>query len=644
MLTTALCVLIIAAAIGPAAFASEAPRKALRIGIVGRMEPLLFVDDEGQANGAFADMMVYIAAKSGNDIEYVVFGQSMEALGELSASNVDAVLGVFPEKISNYPTLDFSRELYAGALCVTSAKSVNSNDDGLYGTFEAGTVEQGLLVPPEAYSYYVLNSQDTVLNDLINGRSNRIIALRDCVTYRLEKSNLGKAFTIGSANVGYISFGIAFRKTDELQRGNINSAITALRSDSKYESILKKWDIQTELEAANARTARLLKIIGYSAAGVALIVLFFTGVSMRLRSLVKAKTAELSEKVDDLENASSLRNALIEQASAGSMVLRLDGTILLMNDAMRKLAGLSDGDVVTNIGELSLINKVWELSPPEMNQPELYTERDSEGQLHTYRYQNHRTAKHDERVFIIEDISREEAEKQEAFEEDKNRALNRIIAGLAHEIKNPLTTLKAYAFLAQSPDEDPEFYDSFSKYVPGEINRISSLVESLVNYSRPIRGQVERIRIADVADSCLGLAYVTSKNKITIENNIDRDLFIKTNADQLRQALINFLLNSIDSVEEAKAAGKENCFIRLSVYRRGDKAVIEVYDTGKGMSDEQIRSCTDPFYTTKEKGTGMGLALTKQFAKENDGTLEIESVEGEYTIMRMIFAEDTVNE
>ena len=80
--------------------------------------------------------------------------------------------------------------------------------------------------------------------------------------------------------------------------------------------------------------------------------------------------------------------------------------------------------------------------------------------------------------------------------------------------------------------------------------------------------------------------------------------------------------------------------MRVSGFRRAGSIVIEVYDEGLGMSEDDVVKCTEPFFTTKKTGTGMGLALAKQFVQENAGQFEIESTPGAFTAIRMIFEED----
>lgn len=148
-----------------------------------------------------------------------------------------------------------------------------------------------------------------------------------------------------------------------------------------------------------------------------------------------------------------------------------------------------------------------------------------------------------------------------------------------------------------------------------------------------------------MAQSCRSLAYVYAK-KIEVKSDIDFTLCLNMDKDQYRRVLINFLLNAIQSVEEKTERGcaDADLGVAMSIYRDGDQVVTQVNDTGIGMSEEELRQCTEPFFTTKKKGTGMGLALAKQFIKENGGRFEIESKEGVGTSVRMIFTEDTDNE
>ena len=168
------------------------------------------------------------------------------------------------------------------------------------------------------------------------------------------------------------------------------------------------------------------------------------------------------------------------------------------------------------------------------------------------------------------------------------------------------------------------------------------MIETLMNYSRPPRGQQERFCMAEIVDDCMGLAYISAKKRVPAHTELDRSLYVFASKEPVRQALVNLLMNSVESVESKIAAGEDPDAqnVTVFVYRQGTDVVTEVYDTGLGMTEEQVQQCMDPFYTTKKTGTGMGLAMSKMYIRESGGRLEVESTPGKYTRMRMIFRED----
>ena len=644
----ALCLVLIICSVFSACVCSVSASgdKTVRVGVSGGMIPLIYIDEDGTPNGTYVEIMDAVAKSIGISVEYVVYSRQQQAVVALDSGELDLVLGVNAEDIKSYPNIRASAEIYSAEVCLVTSAVENGNSGYNPGIYELGTVSYSNASLTGANSMRIAATQDQVFSSLLSGESRIALAIKPCIQYNLEKNGLSEKFVIDNGYFYRTSYYVAVGRNNHALYNNLNSGIGKVRFSHEYEEIVEKWIVNTDLAAANVRIQRLIKVIGGGASVALLAVMTIVIFNLSLRAKVKEKTAELSEKIEDLQNSSELRNTLIERSSAGSMVINLDGTVLLVNDAMRRLAGIKEGEEIhTELDLPPAIRSIWEAAPSDMDAPELYVIRDAEGRRHTYRYQNHKTSNHDERVFMIEDVTTEEMEKQEVFEESKNKALNRIISGIAHEIKNPLMTIKTYASLAKSQGGDPEFMGAFTEYVPKEVDRITRLVETLVNYSRPVHGQKERFCVAEIADSCLGLAYVSAKKNIMIQNEIDRSCHISANKDQFRQALINFLINSIESNEAKAALNLGGPFlVRLSVYRVDSDVCIEVYDTGMGMNEEQLQQCAEPFFTTKKKGTGMGLALAKQYTKENGGRFEVESAEGKYTSVRMIFAEDTEND
>ena len=236
-------------------------------------------------------------------------------------------------------------------------------------------------------------------------------------------------------------------------------------------------------------------------------------------------------------------------------------------------------------------------------------------------------------MLSVEDVTREEQQKQVFFEMEKNRALNTLVAGIAHEIKNPLTAIQNYSALIPEQKGNAEFMNSFSKFVPRETERINGLIESLLNYARPARSDVSVIDLNDLLTSCTGLLFSVAKQAgIRIQTRFEKNIKIKGHKDHIQQALVNYLSNAVDAVRQrAEIEQGAPGLISVILKEKECHARIEIYDQGVGMDEEEIRQCMEPFYTTKEKGTGLGMATALQRIRENHGDVWVESAKGEFT-------------
>lgn len=646
-LCTLLCVFCVLFSFLPVLAAGS--YKDVRVGVSGQTQPLLFVDKDGIPQGVYVDIMNELARIGDLNVEYVVFDRQNQAVEALERGDVDAVLGVLENDYESYPNLRSSPEIYSASTCLVTSvdnaeKVLNMPEEGyLSAAYELGTATYSLVSQINAKPIRIMGTQEQLYDSLQSGGVDMVMAVRDCMQYMMNEDGVSEQYTVALNYMTSVSYAILLNRNDHLLFNAVSGSINRLRSSSDYDNIIDKWIVNTDLENAQMRIQRLTTILSVVFGGAVLIVVMIIAFNRQLAKVVDEKTGELKEKVEELENAYTLRNKLVEHSNAANLVVRLDGTVLLMNDIARRMENIPiEQPELPNIEDMHIIGEAWERSPAEMEQPELLVMRDEKGGRHTYRYQCHRTSIPDERVFIVEDVTSEEQEKQEIFEESKNKALNRIISGIAHEIKNPLTTIRTYASLAKDQGDDPEFLESFQEYVPREVDRISRMIETLMNYSRPPRGQIERFSMASVVDDCLGIAYISAKKKVRIETDLDRELYVYTSKEPIRQALVNLLMNSVESVETKLAAGVDptDLFVRVRVFRRESFVVTEVYDTGTGMTEEQVQQCTDPFFTTKTTGTGMGLAMSKMYIRETGGSLEVESALGTYTVMRMVYKED----
>jgi len=206
---------------------------------------------------------------------------------------------------------------------------------------------------------------------------------------------------------------------------------------------------------------------------------------------------------------------------------------------------------------------------------------------------------------------------------EKLAALGQLLAGVAHELNNPLTAIMGYGELINDAIAAPQARDQLANLV-SEARRMNRIIDNLLRFSRHGARDTQVAEIAPVVQQVLALReYYTRTRNVRVELDIAPDLpFLAVSEDEIKQILLNLLNNSSDALE-GTTGGKQ---ISIRAYQQGARAVIEVEDTGPGFGN--LSRALDPFYTTKPvgKGTGLGLSVCYGIVKKRGGDLEIENV------------------
>ncbi|MDD5487933.1 MAG: ATP-binding protein [Candidatus Omnitrophica bacterium] len=213
---------------------------------------------------------------------------------------------------------------------------------------------------------------------------------------------------------------------------------------------------------------------------------------------------------------------------------------------------------------------------------------------------------------------------------ERLKSLATLASGMAHEIKNPLTSIKTFSEFVKTRGMDAEFREKFQKIVPQEIDKITNIVNQLLDYSKTDRTRLAECNIHDILDYVLALHNnELIKRGIRLEKAYEaRDAGITCDANKLKQAFINLVLNAIE------AMGRDGA---LTVQTEADEKVLTIVikDTGPGISKENLAHLFDPFFTTKDNGTGLGLFVTHQIITANGGKISVSSEEGKGTEFRV---------
>ncbi len=207
---------------------------------------------------------------------------------------------------------------------------------------------------------------------------------------------------------------------------------------------------------------------------------------------------------------------------------------------------------------------------------------------------------------------------------ERQAALGNFAAGIAHEVRNPLTTMRTTVHGLMRHEEKPEHQKMF-QVVIDEILRVDAIVEEFLGYARPREPRKEAIQAKEIFKSIEALISGTLQEKqIRMALAGDSSLVLHVDPAQLRQILMNVVLNAIQSMD---AGG----YLTIRSQLERGYAEIMVKDTGEGIGPEKLDKVFTPFYTTRAKGTGLGLSICRQLTMANGGDLQIESTLGEGT-------------
>jgi two-component system sensor histidine kinase HydH len=206
--------------------------------------------------------------------------------------------------------------------------------------------------------------------------------------------------------------------------------------------------------------------------------------------------------------------------------------------------------------------------------------------------------------------------------------VGQMAAGVAHEIKNPLASIKGALEIIHDESVARSDREEFSDIAFKEVKRIEGTVTEFLEFARPKEPQKEALDLSvSVESSIKQLSPQVAKAGLKLQSNIRPRIFVLGDLEKIHQVLLNLLLNSIEACQPGDT-------ISIELSRTGaQRATLSISDTGKGMSSTELSQAFDPFYTTKAAGTGLGLAIVKAIIGQHHGEVELMSEPGKGTRM-----------
>jgi two-component system NtrC family sensor kinase len=211
---------------------------------------------------------------------------------------------------------------------------------------------------------------------------------------------------------------------------------------------------------------------------------------------------------------------------------------------------------------------------------------------------------------------------------DRLSSLGLLTAGLAHEIRNPLVAIRTFTQLLPERYDDAEFREGFQGLALKEVDRICGLINDLLSFARPSKPNVAQEDMNDVVDGIVRILETQAKEKgVEIVREFEANLpKVWIDREQMKQVFMNLILNAIQAMKEGGAIYIATRQISKSdVAQSGRFVQVEVRDTGEGIPEENLQHIFDPFFTSKDEGSGLGLSISHQIVQEHGGYITVES-------------------
>jgi PAS domain S-box-containing protein len=375
------------------------------------------------------------------------------------------------------------------------------------------------------------------------------------------------------------------------------------------------------------------------------------------RTALEGANAELRQRLDEVADLKSYTDNILASLTNGIVTVDLDGRVVTLNPAAEMMTGFFAGEVIGRY-----CTEVFVQTPElgEILMETIASRSATPGVAATLHRRNGRTlpveisaaplkggeGKDLGVIAAMRDLTVVRELESRLRRSDRLAALGSLAAGLAHEIKNPLTSLLTFSRHLPRRFEDEQFRAKFQSVVPRELERINGIVEGLLELARPARVNFAAVRLPTLLERTVELyAQEMESRAVEVTRDYERDLpVVWVDSEAVYQALVNLVRNALDAMPSGGdltlRVGWSDDHHLVRAGRRapsGTRRVrVEIEDTGIGIPPADADRVFNPFFSTKTGGTGLGLALTHKIIEDHGGSIDFRNAVGGGTIFRIV--------
>lgn len=614
--------------------------RSIKIGADNHLPPYSYVNDNGIFKGFCLDIIRAVAIEVGVDIELHPMPW-YEVKDRLLNKEIDAAIGMNVN--ASDPHFAVSEPLITSSEAIFVRKNnkyiIDLEDlKNVKVAVHRGNASQLILDHIDAEDIHYVDNQQQGIQMMMAGKVDAFVGDKLTGLYTIQKWKQDNFIKIVGEPINERVYSVTVREEDRELVKLFNKGLQAIKANGTYDKIYKKW-FGEALNPSLRLTRKLLTISGIILVIVFIVFMLILRWNAVLKEEVDKRTAELDMankqllyQKEQLESADRFKEEILNSVLTGIVTVDRCGNITFINSRGLDIFELKKEDILgqgikktflADFFDQEKIASVMEGGNYYRNQ-EVNVARG--GTIKTFNYNiyplRERSKNITGAIINFRDITQEKKLKAELARKDKMQALGLMVAGFAHEIRNPLTSIKTFIDLLPSKLDNRVFREKFMEIVPKEINRLNSLITDLLEYSKPRRPNRQAIEVKEILDSIYPLFHKQIRDKrVNFVADIGENTCISADKHQVKQVFINLILNSLEAVSlEGLIKVVSRCVNGFTE--------ITIEDNGEGIPGEHLDKVMDPFFTTKKDGTGLGLFICYQIVQENGGHISIESQVG----------------
>ncbi len=240
-------------------------------------------------------------------------------------------------------------------------------------------------------------------------------------------------------------------------------------------------------------------------------------------------------------------------------------------------------------------------------------------------------------LIVLKDISEIKRLRETAQREKRLTAMGEMAASIAHQIRNPLGSIELYASLLSEELKEDVTKQRFAREVVYAVKTLNTALSNMLLFANSSKPWKKNVRVRELIDDMLDICRFSLRDKDVDIKSFYRDgeLSIYADRELIKQVMLNLVMNGVEAVKKRKDGR-----VFIETYRGNNGVHIKISDNGCGIPHSDIDKIFNPFFTSKTKGTGLGLTVVSNIIRAHGGFIDVESVEGEGTTFDIIFKEE----